>query len=116
MEEKEIRPITLTMADGKVYTLEFNRSTVEMAERAGFSREEAVDKMMTFLPMLFFYAFMMHHPTIKREKTDKILFEDLGGLSNAVISRLIDLYDLPYDELISKDDAESKNPRVTVTL
>lgn len=98
-----------------VYTLEFSRDTVAMAERMGFNRDDAGDKMMTRIPELFFFAFMMHHPQISRKKTNSILFDDLGGLTTEQIERLVDLFDNPYDELLNKSGTP-KNPKVTVTL
>lgn len=117
MEEKRVEPMVIAFEDGDEYTLEFNRSTVAMAERSGFSREGAADKMMTTLPDLFFYAFKMHHPTIKRDKTDDILFNKLGGLTSDEIGRLVELFDEPYKALINiEDEEERKNRRATVRL
>ena len=118
MEEKRVEPIVISFEDGKEYTLEFSRETVSMAERSGFSRGAAGDQMMTFLPDLFFFAFKMHHPTIKREKTDDILFNKLQGLTNEELSRLLELFEQPYTTLIHIDEEDDtrKNSRVTVRM
>lgn len=115
---EKVNPIVISFEDGKEYTLEFNRETVSTAEKRGFSRESAGDKMMTMLPELFYYSFMMHHPSISREKTDKILFEELGGLTTDEIGRLVDLFDAPYKTLIheEEEEGERKNSRVSVRL
>ena len=115
IEMEKVNPITIRFEGGETYTLEFNRKTVAAAERAGVVIGDASDRLMTTLPELFFYAFKMHHPSIKREKTDKILFDDLGGLSEAQMERLIDLYEAPYEALMNEGE-DVKNPNVTVTL
>lgn len=119
MEEKKIEPMVIALENGDEYTLEFNRTTVSMAERSGFSREAAGDRLMTMLPDLFYFAFKMHHPNIKREKTDDILFNKLNGLTSDEIGRLVDLFDEPYKALINisdDEDSERKNRRATVKL
>lgn len=114
-EKKKVEPITLKYENGTVYTLEFSRETVKMAERAGFSRDDFGDKMMTRISEMFFYAFMMHHPTMSKEKADKILFDDLGGVSEALSERLTDLFNAPYEDLFN-ETGEVKNSKLTVLL
>ena len=114
-EKKRVEPIVLEYEDGKTYTLEFSRETVQMAERAGFSRDDFGDKLMVRVPQLFYYAFMMHHPTVSKEKTDQILFEDLGGVSEALSNRLTELFNAPYLYLFN-ETGEVKNPKLTVRL
>lgn len=111
MAEK-INPIVITK-DGKEYILEFSRETVKTAERTGFNKDEAGSMLMNSVPELFYHAFKMHHPTIKRSVTDSILFEDLGGVSDALLERLLQLYDEPYTTLFN-ESGEPKNPNVTV--
>lgn len=118
-EKKRVEPMVIAFENGDEYTLEFNRNTVVMAERSGFTREAAGEKMMTLLPDLFFFAFKMHHPSIKREKTDDILFNCMKGLTSDEITRLIELYDEPYKTLINVSDDEEitrKNSGLTVRL
>jgi hypothetical protein len=70
---------------------------------------------MTRIPELFYYAFRMHHMNVSREKTDKILFEDLGGATPELIARLAQLFAEPYRSLYNAT-GKSKNPRVTMEL
>lgn len=112
---ERIDPITIKFEDGETYTLEFNRKTVKEAEEAGFRREDAGDKLMTRIPELFYYAFRMHHPNLRKPQTDSILFNDLGGLTDEMIERLIDLFAAPYTTLVN-ENGTPKNPKVTVTL
>jgi hypothetical protein len=58
--------------DGKEYTLEFTRKSIETMERQGFVASDMVDKPMTTLPALFAGAFLAHHRYIKKELVDEI--------------------------------------------
>ena len=49
-----------------------------------------------------------------KKKTDKILTEDLGGLSEAMQERLVELYLAPMEELGGDDNP--KNPNMTVVM
>ena len=98
----------------KDYTLEFNRETVVFAEQRGFSMEDISRYSMVRLPELFFYAFRMHHPNISKAVTDKILFDDLGGMPEGMAERLGELYAIPYNSLVGGKQA--KNPRMTVEM
>ena len=71
---------------------------------------------MTMLPELFYYAFLMHHPEVSREEADKMLFEDLGGLTPSQIERLVSLYNMPYETLVKDDGKKPKNSKLTVVM
>ncbi len=112
---KEIRPITLTDNEsGTKYTLEFTRETVGFAQFKGFNIEDIDAKAMIAVPDLFYYSFRANHKSISREKTDKILFEDLKGLPSGMLERLVQLYYLPYETLLNSDEEETKNAKMTV--
>lgn len=115
-EKNEIvRPITITMKSGDVYTLEFDRDTVKFAEARGFDIADVARFPMTKLPELFFYAFRMHHKNVSREKTDRILFEELKGLPDGAMERLGQLYAAPYESLNNKvEDGDEKNAGATM--
>lgn len=110
---EKVEPIVLSYEDGQEYVIEFSRETVEQAERAGFTLDDLEDKMMVRIPQLIFWGLKMHHPTISKEKADKILFEDLGGVSRALIERLVKLYSAGYDTLVN-ETGKPKNPKLTV--
>lgn len=111
---EKIEPIVLQDTEtGMEYTLEFNRDSVKFAEARGFSIDKVSDAPMTYVPDLFFYAFRMHHKNISREKTDRMLFEDLGGMPDGMIERLGMLYALPYDALTQSEE-KSKNAKLKV--
>ena len=97
IEKKEkVKPIRLVDNEtGESYILEFNRDTVKWAEQRGFDPELVTKFPMTVGADFFFYAFRMHHKNVSRQKTDKILDEDLGGiggLPEGFIERLYMLY------------------------
>lgn len=112
---KNIKPIVLQFADGVEYTLEFSRETVVYAERQGFRTDDIDSMVMTRVTELFYYAFRMHHPTVKKEKTDKILFEDLGGITEAITDRLLELYNVPFESLIN-EEGTPKNANLTILM
>lgn len=116
-EEKKINPIVLTDKEtNEVYTLEFTRESVCWAQNKGFNIDEIETKPMVAIPYLFFYAFRAHHKFTKKETTDKILFEDLGGLPDGALERLAELYYLPYNTMFNskEKDEEIKNSKMTM--
>ena len=109
-----MKPIVLKSKDTE-YTLEFNRESIKFAEMRGFKIEEVAEYPMTKIPELFFYAFRMHHKNVAREKTDKILFEEMGGLPEGFIERLAELYTEPFEALTVKEE-ERKNSKWSVEM
>ena len=109
-------PIRFKTEDGREFVLEFNRRTVQMAEKAGVSLEDIDKRIMSAIPELFYYAFKMHHAWIKRDETDRILFDGFKGLTEDELKRLVELYTAPYETLLnSSESGEEKNAR-TVTI
>ena len=58
--------------EGKEYTLEFTRRTVQEMERKGFIASDITDKPMTTLPALFAGAFLANHRFVKPEVIENI--------------------------------------------
>ena len=113
----KVAPIILENKDtGIKYTLEFTRNTVKMAEQAGFTLEKITDgKLISGYSELFYFAFMAHHRYMKQADTDRILFEELGGMSEALSTRLIELFAEPYNSLVEQQkDGEEKNSKWSV--
>ena len=107
---ERVRPMIITDPDeGREYTLEFSRKTVSKTEQAGLDVNQLESKGMTMIPILFWGAFLMHHPQMTREQTDKILFDGLGGLSAEEMAYLGKLYAEPFQTLVANEGAE--NPR-----
>lgn len=112
MSEK-LNPMVITDPEnGREYTLEYSRKTVAKTEQAGLDVNELEAKSMTMIPLLFWGAFLMHHPYITREQTDKILFEGLHGLNEDEMAYLGKLYAAPFQTLIAgSDEGVAENPR-----
>ena len=119
IEKKEkVKPIRLIDNEtGESYILEFNRDTVKWAEQRGFDPDMVTKFPMTVGADFFYYAFRMHHKNIARDKTDKILFDVLGGINETtgkIFARLMELYYETYSTF-SDEEAEA-NPRMAVEL
>lgn len=122
-ENTRVEPIRFSYKDNdSQYTLEFSRATVKFAERNGFpltpfNADTIIqEKPFTILEDLFYYSFQMHHRGINKATTDKILYEDFGGMSEEVIARLTALYIQAYVSLINVDEGKAKNPNLIVEL
>ena len=116
-ETKELaKPIRLVDNEtGESYILEFDRDTVRWAEQRGFDPDLVTKFPMTVGADFFYYAFRMHHRNIARDKTDKILFDYLGGINETtgkILARLMELYYQTFDTLADK----AENPRIAVEL
>lgn len=114
MADKKVAPIILKFED-KEYTLEFDREAIAYAESIRFNPDDFNLKAQTSATLFFHLAFRMHHPELTKEETDNILYDDLGGLSQEMIDRLIELYNKPYKELMNKS-GKPKNARLTVIM
>lgn len=109
-KSERLKPMVITdPEEGREYTLEYSRKTVAKTEQAGLDVSRLEAQSMTMIPLLFWGAFLMHHPYMTREQTDKILFDGLGGLNEDEMAYLGKLYAAPFQTLISSEDSE--NPR-----
>ncbi len=93
--------------EGKDYTLEFNRKSIETMERQGFVIGDIVDKPMLTLPALFAGAFLVHHRFMKRKEIDEIYSkiterEDL-------LQKLAEMYNEPIEVLMQEPEEDEGN-------
>ena len=119
-KENKVNPIVLKnpLNSGKEFTLEFNRESIKFAESRGFAIEDVERYPLSKTYDLFFYAFRMHHKNVARDFTDRIIDEEWGGIARipeAVMSRLGELYSVPFGTLIPDED-EPKNSQMAVEL
>ena len=115
-QNEQVNPIIIHDIENAIdYTLEFSRESVRFAESRGFNIDDVGRYPMTKIPELFFYSFRMHHKNVSREKTDRILFDDLGGMPDGMAERLGALYAAPF-EALSNNGKEGKNPKMTVEM
>ena len=91
--------------DGKDYTLEYTRKTVEMMERNGFNVNDIHDKPMTTLPALFRGAFLANHRYVKAEVIDSI-FAKMTNKAE-LLGKLAEMYNEPIATLVD-DPAETE--------
>lgn len=112
---KDVNPIVLENKDtGKQYTLEFNRASVKRAERLGFNIKDIADKAVSGVEDLFYYSFFMHHGnTISKEESERILYDELGGMPDGMLDRLAELYAVCLESLY-QDEEKAKNARWSV--
>ena len=109
-KSERVNPMIITDPDeGREYTLEFSRKTVSKTAQAGLDVNQLESKGMTMIPIMFWGAFLMHHPYMTREQTDKILFDGLGGMSAEEMAHLGKLYAEPFQTLVVNEGVE--NPR-----
>lgn len=118
-ENERVRPIVLHDHDGgRDYTLEFDLESVRFAQARGFDTDDIGKYPVIKTEELFYYAFRKNHKNVSKEKTDRILWNSLGGIGNlpdGFIERLILLY---YDPINAVKNAEGdgKNGSVTVEM
>lgn len=102
------KTITFTF-EGKEYTLEFTRKTVEAMERQGFVARDIGIRPMSTLPALFAGAFLAHHKFIKKETIDRI-FAMLTD-KDELVEKLAEMYNEPLEALVS--DSENSEGNLT---
>ena len=106
------KQLTITDPNSEqVYTLEFNRKTALKALRAGFNPNDMEGgelEAALMIPMLFHYAFEMHHEGIPEEETDAIY--DMVPNKEDLIGALAELFADPINKLTEDPKgAKSKN-------
>ena len=100
-KRERLKPMVITDPDeGREYTLEYSRKTVSKAEQAGLDVNQLETKSMTMIPLMFWGAFLMHHPYMTKDQTDKILFDGLGGLNAKEMEYLSGMYSVLQISLI----------------
>ena len=116
--EERINPIRITDTEtGNVYELDFNRESVAFVEHQGYKIDETFDYPNVNIPKLFYYAFRAHHKNIALNQTRELL-DKMGGITEDIAIRLVDLYrqaTMANNIIQDKEDLE-KNSRVTVEL
>lgn len=89
--------------EGKEYTLEFTRKSIEKLEQRGFKLTDVRDKPVTTLPILFAGAFLAHHPYVKKEVVDAV-FNEIDD-KDSLIQKLGEMYN---DPIRSMTESEGK--------
>lgn len=92
---------------GKNYTLEFTRKSIETMEKQGFIATDIAEKPMSTLPALFAGAFLAHHRFTKREVIDEI-FDKMTNKED-LIGKLSEMYNEPIMALMEEPDDDEGN-------
>lgn len=92
--------------EGKDYTLEFTRRTVQRMENAGFVIGDIDTKPMSVLPALFAGAFLAHHPLVKRDVIDKIY--NAMPHKDDLVGKLAEMYNEPITALLDEPEESSE--------
>lgn len=93
--------------NGTEYTLEFNRDSVKLMEKAGFSIENIRTQPMTMLPMLFEGAFYMHHRRVDKDIIRKMYGKIKG--KDELLEALVVLYNEPISTLFDEPEDDEGN-------
>ncbi len=96
--------------EGKEYTLEFTRRSIEMLERRGFKISDVTNRPMSVLPDLFNGAFLANHAGTKRKVIDEI-FDRISNKQD-LIAKLAELYNEPLEALIDGENV-SEDQKIT---
>ena len=93
--------------EGKDYTLEYTKRTVQEMEREGFSAQDLDRKPMTTLPALFAGAFKAHHKWVKQDIIDMI-YAKMPNKDELVVA-LAEMYNEPIIGLMDEPDEKEGN-------
>ena len=93
--------------EGRNYTLEYTRKTVEMMESRGFVAEDVKTKPMTTLPALFAGAFLANHRFVKQDVIDAIYAKMPN--KGELIGKLAEMYNEPSMTLMEEPEESEGN-------
>lgn len=115
--EDRVNPIRITLqSSGETYELDFNRESVRFAEMHGFELDNVTRFPASKIPEFFYFALRKNHKKLSRTQADDI-FEEIGGVTGKVLSRMIALYNqAALTHVIASDEDYEKNARVTVEM
>ena len=93
--------------EGKEYTLEYTKKSIEVMETAGFEIQNIRSKPMTSFPLLFAGAFLAHHKGLPQKEIDKIV----SKLPNKeeFLDRLAEMYNEQVNELFDEPSEAEGN-------
>lgn len=84
--------------NGKEYTLEYTRRTVQRMEQNGFVVKDIEEKPVSTLPKLFAGAFLANHQFVRQNEIDEI-YKDLDNKPE-LIAKLAEMYSEPIAALV----------------
>lgn len=114
-----IKPVKISGVPGyddMQFVLDFNRDAVTQADNNGFQPDEISAYPMSKIPEFFYYATRMHHRSMSRTQTDKLL-KAIGGMTAKILKQLVALYyQAIEDNNVMQDDEAYEKNGVTVEL
>ena len=116
---ERIEPIRITDNDtGKVYELDFSRESVRWIEGQGYEIDKTFDLPNVNIPKLFYFAFRKNHKNAVSLNQAEAILNKMGGITEKIALRLIDLYrQATQSNNVMQDDEDlERNPHVTVEL
>lgn len=121
--DEMVTPITITDKFGILgeagftYELDFSRKTALYAISQGVDvGEENASKRISVIPALFYASFRKNHPSVSREKIDK-LREKNKGISAEIVSRLYELLMQALSvNVLNVDEEDEKNVAMDVEM
>lgn len=93
--------------EGQEYQLEFDRATVELLEKMGFSLQGFTENIATMQPLLFRAAFFKHHRYTKDLNYEKMW--NSVKQKKKLIDALINMVAETYQTLMVDEDVEEGN-------
>lgn len=93
--------------EGRDYTLEFTRKTVETMEHQGFIASDVNTKPVSTLPALFAGAFLANHRFVKPEVIDAIYAKMPN--KGELIATLAEMYNEPIKTLLDEPEESEGN-------
>mgnify|MGYP001284763793 CR=1 FL=1 len=93
--------------DGKEYTLEYTRKSIEIMERQGFNVNDISEKPMTTLPALFAGAFLANHKWVKKDVIDEI-YSRMENKQD-LLQKLTEMYNEPIEALFEEPKESEGN-------
>ena len=97
--------------EGKDYTLEYTRNSVQTMENTGFRADDLFSMPMTMLPRLFRGAFLAHHKNTKLKDIDR-MFDSMTNRGE-LIAKLVEMYREPLTTIT--EDPEDNEGNVSWT-
>lgn len=98
--------INLTYND-KTYTLEYDRASAKLLEKAGFELEKFLEKPLTNIELAFTGAFIKNHPKLDQNIIDELYSAcpDKQGLIAAITQMITEC----YESLLSDPEGKEGN-------
>ena len=101
------KKIDLKAADGRVYTLEYDRDSCAMLSRKGFKPEKIKDNYVVEVPLLIQGAFVKNHADLSMDEIMEI-WKDVKG-KQELLKVLMEMYSEPIAALIAEPSDDVKN-------